>query len=67
VRLTQSKIIEAMLLTCIEDKNMTDKNKIMELVVKELEVPKPTVRRVKLNTIKKYQNYIKILSGKNEI
>jgi len=63
---TQTRIIEEMFLECIDSQGMIDKREIMKFVLKKLDVPQPTVRRVKANMIKRYKNYIKILSGKNE-
>jgi len=63
---TQGKIIEQMMLNCIDNLSMTDKHAIMDLTHTELEVPKPTIRRVKKHMIKRYQNYIDILSGKSK-
>lgn len=42
----QSQDIKAAIKKCISEKGMTDKQEIYSDVVKDLDVPRPTVRRV---------------------
>ena len=59
-RTSQASTIEQ----CIEkyiDQGMTDKSEIFTKVVDELNVPRPTVRRVARDLRSKLENYAKIL------
>ena len=57
----QSKVIKQAIESYL-DKGMTDKSDIYSLVVKELGVPRPTVRRIARDLRHEYANKIKILN-----
>lgn len=57
---TQADIVEEKFYDLI-NRGMTDKLEIMTVVSQELNVKRPTVRRVKQELIEKLENYIKIL------
>lgn len=59
-QVNQSSIIEKAILECITQ-GMTDKKLITTKVCDQLDVPRPTVRRVKKDLLKKLRNYVEIL------
>lgn len=58
---SQTKLIENAILEEITKDIHTNKNQIISAVVDELDVPRPTVRRVKANMVKKMKQRVKIL------
>jgi len=57
-----SKLVEIALEKKL-DFGMTDKQEIFTMIVEELNVPKPTVRRIARDLRNKYVNRIKILQS----
>ena len=62
VLITQVSLIETALLKAVKDNPDMSKTEIITVVVDDLGVPRPTVRRVKIDLLIKLQNYVDVLS-----
>jgi len=60
--LTQDEVIEKALLFAIDNNHGKDKTEIFTIVEKGLNVPRPTIRRVKKELLLKLHEYIEVLS-----
>lgn len=60
--LTQDKEIERALLFAIDNNHGIDKSEIFTIVEKGLNVPRPTIRRVKKELLLKLHEYVDVLS-----
>lgn len=62
VQVTKDALIEASLIRFASIHPDQDKMEIVTMVVDELGVPRPTVRRVKRNLLIKLNSYVKVLT-----
>jgi len=58
---SQTKLIEEVIMAAVNRGIYKNKHEIMNAVVDELGVPRPTVRRVKANLVKKMKQQVKVL------
>lgn len=62
LHVSQDDMIEIALMKAIEKNPDKDKSEIITIVVEELDVPRPTVRRVKRQLLVKLAKYVELLS-----
>lgn len=59
---SQDEVIKKALLFAIDNNHGKDKSEIFTIVEKGLNVPRPTIRRVKKNLLLKLHEYVEVLS-----
>jgi len=62
LQVTQDGMIEIALMRAIEKNPDKEKTEIITVVVDELGVPRPSVRRVKGQLLKKLEKYVEVLT-----